>query len=343
MTSRASKAEILRELPKIEMHVHLEGSILPGTAVELAAKNGVRLPSFTSPEELYSYETLDAFLEVYSAISKAIVTAEDFRRITYEMLQSAANSGARHQEFFISPHAHTGVPFARQFEGIRAGMREAQIDYGITSLIIPGMNRELGPEKGEEYLDEILANRDDDLVGLGLDYYEAPFPPEQFASVFERARKEGLKLSAHAGEAGPAAFVQGSVDALKVDRIDHGYNVVDDPELMERMRELGIMFTCCPSTTKYTTPHRNLASPDHPIRRMKDAGLVVSINSDDPPMFRTDLNNEFVVAMEEMQFSPEDIKASILATIDHAWVDETTKSQWRAEWTPVIERIIPLL
>ena len=332
--------EAFRRLPKIEMHLHLEGAILPGTAVELAQKNGVDLPPHDSPEDLYQFNGLDDFLAVYGAIASAVLDVDDFRRITYEMLESAAKSGARHVEFFISPHAHATVPFAKQFEGIRAGMAEAQTDYAVTSLIIPGMNRELGPEKGEEYLDEVLANRADDLVGLGLDYFEAPYPPEPFAAVFERARRAGLRTSAHAGEAGPAAFVAGSIDSLKVDRIDHGYNIVDDPALVARCRDLGIMFTCCPSTTMSTTKYRNLGSPDHAIRRMKEAGLVVSINSDDPPMFLTDLNTEYVLAHEKLGFSLEDIKASILATIDHAWVAESTKAIWREEWTPQIDLIL---
>lgn len=334
-----NKSELLRQLPKIEMHIHLEGAILPQTALAMARKNNVVLPPCEVPEDLYDFADLSAFLEVYSAISKSIVNVDDFRRITYEMLESAAKGGARYMEFFISPHAHEGVPFSRQFEGIRKGMADASADFGILSAIIPGMNRELGPAAGEEYLDLILANRDDDLIGLGLDYFEAPHPPALFADVFARARKEGLRLSAHAGEAGPAAFVADSIDILKVDRIDHGYNVIDDPDLVARCRDLGIMFTCCPSTTTGTTKYRDLNAPDHAIRVMKDSGLVVSINSDDPPMFFTDLNNEFVLAMDGLEFSPAEIKTSILATIDHAWVDDSTKRQWKSEWTPEIEKI----
>jgi adenosine deaminase len=342
-TPKMTIYQCLQKLPKVELHVHLEGAIQPKTAFELARKNDVALPPCDAPEDLYDYDTLDAFLAVYSAISAAVVEVDDFRRVTYEMLEGAFRSGGRHVEFFISPHAHEGVPFVRQFEGIRAGMRDALTDFGVTSLIIPGMNRELGPRRGEEYLDEVLANRGDDLVGLGLDYFEAPHPPEPFAKVFARARSEGLKLSAHCGEAGPASYVRGSIETLKVDRLDHGYNIVDDPLLVQQAKDLGIMFTCCPSTTKYTTPHRDLSHPSHPIRRMKEAGLVVSINSDDPPMFHTDLNNEYVVALNELSFQPEDIKASVLATIDHAWVDDTTKRQWRSDWAPDIDRVIASL
>ncbi len=340
MPGLITKSELIRQLPKVELHIHLEGAIKPETAVDLARKNDVALPDFESIDDLYSYEDLGAFLEVYSAIAKSIVDVDDFRRITYEMLEDAASNGARYVEFFISPHAHENVPFRVQFEGIINGIRDAETDFGVCSAIIPGMNRELGAAAGEAYLDEILANRSDEIIGLGLDYYEEPFPPEAFANVFARARQNGLRLSAHAGECGPASYVQGALDILKVDRIDHGYNIVDDPSLIARCRDEGIMFTCCPSTTQYTTPHKDLSSPDHPIRRMKDAGLVLSINSDDPPMFQTDLHQEYMIAMAELSFTPEDIKKSILASIDHSWVDDITKRQWHQDWTPEIDVII---
>ncbi|TYC58976.1 adenosine deaminase [Rhodobacterales bacterium] len=329
--------QLLRRLPKAELHIHLEGAIRPGTAMELAAKNGVSLPVCDRVEDLYSYDNLMDFLAVYGAISDSIVTVDDFRRITYEMLQSAAESGCRYMEFFVSPHAHKGVPFARQFEGIRAGMAEAETDFLITSRIIPGMNRELGPEAGEDYLDEVLANRGEDVIGLGLDYNEAPFPPEPFVGVFARARREGLHLTAHAGESGPAAYIRGSLDALKVERIDHGYNIVDDPDLMVRCRDEGLVFTCCPSTTKYTTPWRDLTAPDHPIRRMKEAGLKVTINSDDPPMFATDLGWEFEIAHGDLGFSLADLKAAILTSLDAAWLDDTVKREWSADWAREID------
>lgn len=332
--------EWLRALPKVELHVHLEGAIRPETAVDLARRNGVSLPA-TDPDALYDYQELDAFLAVYGAIAECVRTAEDFRRITYEMLESAASNGARYVEFFISPHAHRDVPFSLQFDGIRAGMRQARQDFAIEAAIVPGINRELGPAAAEEYLDLILANRGDDVIGIGLDYFEAPFPPEPFAPVYQRARQAGLHLTAHAGEAGPAAFIEASLDVLGVERIDHGYAIVDDPALMRRCREMGVLFTCCPSTTTYTTPHRDLAAPSHPIRLMNEAGLTLCLNSDDPPMFRTDLGNEYVRAVRELAFSTQDIERAVIAGLDHAWIDDGTRRAWRAEWQAEIARLRP--
>ena len=140
----------------------------------------------------------------------------------------------------------------------------------------------------------VLADRREEVVGIGLDYNEAPFPPAPFKEMYDKARAAGLHVTAHAGESGPAPNVRDSLDILHVDRIDHGYHVVDDPALVARCRELGTFFTCCPSTSGITSPWKDLSAPDHAIRQMVKAGLNVMINSDDPPMFNTDLANEYV-------------------------------------------------
>jgi adenosine deaminase len=330
---------LIRRLPKIEMHLHLEGAIRADTAVALARKNGVSLPTVAKPQDLYTFTDLPSFLVVYDAIAQSIRTAEDFRRITYEMLENCAASGARRVEFFASPHAHKGVDFGVQFDGIRAGMREAAADFGVSSGFSPGMNRELGPAAGEEYLDLILEHRVEEIIGLGLDYNEAPFPPEPFGNVFARARANGLRLSAHAGETGPAAYVKGSIEALKVDRIDHGYNVMQDPALVKCCRDSGLMFTCCPTNTRFTFSELDMRDPRHPIRAMREAGLVISINSDDPPMMQIDLAHEYQVAMDELGFTPAAIKSSIMASVDHCWADEATRRQWQRDWPAEIDAI----
>ena len=332
--------ELIRRLPKIEMHLHLEGAIRADTAVALARKNGVSLPPFEKPQDLYTFTDLPSFLTVYSAIAQAVRSADDFRRITYEMLETCAKSGARRVEFFISPHAHQGVNFAVQFDGIRAGMREAAADFGLSSGFSPGVNRELGPAAGEEYLDRILENRSEELIGLGLDYNEPPYPPEPFAQLFARARNSGLRLSAHAGETAPASFVQGSIDALKVDRIDHGYNIMQDPALVQRCRTAGLMFTCCPTNTRFTFHGVDMHDSRHPIRAMREAGLVMSINSDDPTMMQIDLAHEYMLAINELGFTPADIKAAIMASVEHCWADEAMRRRWLREWPAEIDAIL---
>lgn len=326
-----------RPWPKAELHLHLEGAIRPGTAVDLAAKNGIALGR---PEALYHYDDLAQFLAIYDRICQSVVTADDFARVTFEMLEDCAASGARHVEFFISPHAHRGVDFATQWAGIRQGIARARAAFGLTALFAPGINREQGPLAAEAYLDACLALRCPEMVGLGLDYNEAPFPPEPFAPVFARARAAGLMVSAHAGEGGPAAYVRGALAALGVQRIDHGYAVVEDPALVAECREKGILFSCCPSTTRFTTKWRDLTAPDHPIRWMKEAGLRVTIHSDDPPFFATTLAQEYQIAHRDLGFSLAEIKDSILTGLAGSWLPEAEKTRLAALWAAEIDALI---
>lgn len=332
---------LLAKFPKMELHLHLEGSVRPATAVDLSKKSGVALPPYEKIEDLYNYDNLVDFLKLYTAVAASVKDADDFRRITYEMLESCARNGARYVEFFFSPHAHLefGVPYKAQIDGILAGMKDAERDFRVVSRIVPGISRELGPKAGQEILDMILADRPAELIGIGLDYNEAPFPPEPYADLFTNARRAGLHVTSHAGETGPAAYIRGSLDALKSERIDHGYAVVNDPELMQRCKDEGVLFTVCPSTSEITSVWRDLSAPDHAIRRMKEFGLKVCINSDDPPMFFTDLGKEYVKCVEKLKFSLDDIAASIMAGIEGSWLDESTKRQWSREWAEEIRAV----
>ncbi|MCV3764553.1 adenosine deaminase [Rhizobium sp. TRM95796] len=333
--------EFLHRLPKMEMHLHLEGSIRPGTAADLAHQNNVILPPHDRVEDLYHYRDLKEFLAIYTAVSDSVIGADDYRRITYEMLESCAANNARYVEFFFSPQVHLvhGVSFDTMIDGITTGMDDAKVDFGLDSRIIPGVNRELGPEAGEELLDMILARKEERLIGIGLDFLEAPFPPEPYAALFARARKAGLKVTAHAGESGPAAYIAGSIDTLGVARIDHGYHVVTDEALMRRCRDDGILFTCCPSTAAVTSPWKSLDA-EHPIRRMADFGLKLTINSDDPPMFSTDLGEEYRKAHDLLGFSPDMLRRSILDGIDCSWLDDDEKRTLSADWTREIDALI---
>lgn len=337
-----SLEDFARQIPKIELHLHLEGAVRPGTFVELAGKNGIALPPFEAISELYRYENLPDFLTIYDLVSRSIRERDDFHRITYEMLESCASSQARYVEFFFSPHAHQmhGVRFETMLEGILAAMADAETDFGIQSRLIPAHSRELGLERGMEFLGTVIANRTDRIIGIGLDYNEAPFPPAPFQPMYQRAAKAGLRLTAHAGESGPAENVRDSLDFLNVERIDHGYHVVDDAALTARCLAEGTFFTCCPSTTAATTVWRDLASPDHAIRRMIDAGLNVTLNSDDPPMFGTDLANEFVLAVTEMKLDAPTLKQCVLNAIRASWLDESVKRDWLAGWSAEIDALM---
>jgi adenosine deaminase len=330
----------VRAIPKTELHLHLEGAIAAPTVVDLARKHGVALPIVREVSELYDFPDLGAFLKVYDLISQSVRDADDFHRITYEALGNSAACGARYVEFFFSPQAHLalGVAYATMLDGIRAGMRDAERDHRVVSRLIPAHNRELGPAKGEEFLDMVLADRPAEVIGIGLDYNELPYPPDPYAAMYARARGAGLHVTAHAGENGPAANVRTAIAALGCRRIDHGYHIVDDPQLMQLCRDDGIAFTCCPTTTLFTTPWRDLAAPDHAIRRMGEFGLAIMINTDDPGMFRTDLNAEYL-HVARMGFGCDQLGAFALNGLRAAWLDDTTKTALLADWTAEIARV----
>lgn len=335
-----SLASFVQQLPKVELHLHLEGAVSASTFADLAALSSVALPKPTA--ELYSYDNLPDFLKIYDLVCASIKSAADFSRVTFEALERCAVAGARYVELFFSPHAHLahGVSYSTMLGGVLDGMRRAKEKYGIVCKLIPAHSRELGPERGEQFLDMVLAERMPDVIGIGLDYNEAPFPPAPYVKMYERARSEGLNVTAHAGESGPAENVADSIDLLGVRRIDHGYHVVDDPALIERCKEAGIVFTCCPSTTLATTVWRDLAAPGHAIRRMIEAGLNVTIHSDDPPMFATTLDREYALVMDNFALSPEALKKIALAGLEAAWLDNETKQAWMSEWSAEIDGLL---
>lgn len=332
----------VRSLPKVELHLHLEGAVSAPTFAELAVRNGVALPAGKQMSDLYSYDNLPDFLRIYDLVCASIRDCEDFSRVTFEALDRCALAGARYVELFFSPHAHLahGVAYATMLEGILDGFRRAREISGLVAMLIPAHSRELGPEQGERFLDMVLDERPPEVIGIGLDYNEAPFPPAPFARLWERARSAGLNVTAHAGESGPAGHVRDSIDLLGVSRIDHGYHVVDDPALVDRCRESQIPFTCCPSTTLATTVWRDLAAPDHAIRRMIEAGLNVTIHSDDPPMFGTTLDREYALIASNFGLSPESLGRIALQGLHASWLDPETKQRWLTEWTAEIDRLV---
>ncbi len=332
----------VQALPKAELHLHLEGAVNAQTFLKLARKNGTTLPSFAEVEELYRYENLVDFLQVYDLVAKSVVDADDFHLITYEALAHVANAGGRYAEFFFSPQVHqdAGVAYETMFAGILKAMDDAEHDFGLVSRVIPALNRELSIERGFEFLDLVLPFRSDKVIGIGLDYDEEPFPPAPFKAVYDKAKRAGMRLTAHAGEGGPAANVRDALDLLGAERIDHGYRVMEDPDLVARCIADDIAFTVCPSSTVILTRWRDLAAGDHPIRAMLDAGLKLVIDTDDPPMLQTDLAKEYRLLAEAMSLDRRTLAQLALNSLDAAWLDESLKREWRAAWAIEVDRLL---
>jgi adenosine deaminase len=329
-------------LPKAELHLHLEGAVSASRAIDLARKHGLPTKDFEDASKAFHFADLAEFLRAYDVICRSIVDTEDFHRVTYEALARCAASGARYVEFFFSPppHLENRVSYSTMLDGITAGMRDAERDLHVRSRLVPAINRELGPATAMKFLDFVLSDRREEVIGIGLDYDEAGHPPGPYAEVYKRAKNAGLHLTAHAGENGPSENVSVSLDKLGCERIDHGYHVVDDPALVAACRDRGAIFTVCPTTTTHTTTYRDLSSPDHAIRRMSEAGLRLVINTDDPALFRTDLAKEYVLASQKLGFTPKQLGEIALNGLRGSWLDEVTKRKWISEWSAEIDLLL---
>lgn len=332
----------LRKMPKAELHLHLEGAVDASTFAELAAHHGLELPPHDQVADLYAYGSLADFLVIYSLVCRSIQTEADFRRVTYECLARCANSGARYVELFFSPESHfeMGVEYPTMLAGVLAGMADAQAERGLESNLIPAINRELGPARAVEFVEMVAAHPHPQIIGVGLDFNEIGFPSADYVDAYRAAAEHGLHRTSHAGEVGPADNVRAAIDLLDCERIDHGYHVVDDPELVARCVESQIAFTVCPTTTEYTTVWRDLSAPDHAIRQMSEGGLKLTVNSDDPGMFVSDLGNEYVRLHREMGLSLDTLAEMALNGIDAAWIDDATKATLRADWSAEIETLL---
>lgn len=276
----------LRALPKAELHLHLEGTLEPELMFEVAARNSIEVPypDVDAVRRAYVFEDLQSFLDVYYAGCSVLQTAQDFHDLTRSYLERAVHDGVRHTEIFFDPQTHTdrGVPMGVVIEGITAALAGAERDLGITSRLIMCFLRHLTADAAMTTLVAALPYREH-LTAVGLDSSEAGNPPSKFAAVFDRARAEGFLTVAHAGEEGPPEYIREALDLLGVKRIDHGVRCLEDPDLVDRLVAEQIPLTVCPLSNVALRVVPNLA--DHPLKRMLERGLRVTINSDDPAYF----------------------------------------------------------
>ena len=278
--------EFILKLPKAELHLHIEGSLEPEQMFALAKRNKITLP-FATVEALgaaYAFSNLQDFLDIYYQGAAVLQTMEDFHDLTLAYFRRAAADGVIHAEIFFDPQTHTarGVPFAVAIDGILSGMAQAERSLGVTAKLILCFLRHLSEEDAFETLRQAEPWLDR-LTAVGLDSSELGHPPSKFARVFRAARERGLKLVAHAGEEGPAAYVWEALDVLGVNRIDHGNRALEDPALVARLVADGMTLTVCPLSNLKLRVVDSLAA--HPLKRMLELGLKATINSDDPAYF----------------------------------------------------------
>ena len=301
-------AQFIAGLPKAELHLHIEGSLEPELMFALAQRNNVAIP-YVSVEEVraaYDFSNLQDFLDIYYAGADVLRTRADFHDLAMAYFTRAAADGVVHAEIMFDPQTHTdrGIPFAEVIEGLLSAMAAAEAEFGLTSQLILSFLRHLPEEAAfatlkmaEPWLGRITA--------VGLDSSEVGHPPAKFARVFAAAREKGLKITAHAGEDGPPAYVHEALDLLGVDRIDHGNRALEDPALVQRLVASEMTLTVCPLSNLKLCVVKDLA--DHPLDRMLAEGLKATVNSDDPAYFGGYVADNYRAVAEARGLSRDDL------------------------------------
>jgi adenine deaminase len=323
---------LIARLPKVELHVHLEGTFEPELMFALAARNGVSLPYATvdAVRAAYRFTDLQSFLNIYYAAAGALQTAQDFYDLTWAYLQRAHADNVRHVEPFFDPQTHTarGVALGTVLDGITRALADGRRTLGISSSPILCFLRHLGAEPAMRTLEQALAFRDR-FVGVGLDSSELGYPPVDFVAVFERARAEGLHVVAHAGEEGPPEYMWQALQRLGVERIDHGVRCLEDRRLVERLLADRVPLTVCPLSNVKLRVFTTLA--DHPVKRMLDEGLCVSLHSDDPAYFGGYIGDNYRAVAGTFALSPAELATIARNAIRSSFLDEPGKRALLAE------------
>jgi adenine deaminase len=323
--------DLLRRMPKAELHIHIEGSLEPELIFALAQRNGVALayPSVEALRAAYAFTDLQSFLDIYYAGASVLVEEQDFFDMAWAYFKRAAADHVVHAEIFFDPQTHTarGVPVARVIAGLHRAGERAREELGLSSHLILCFLRHLSEEDGFATLEAALPWRQH-FIGVGLDSSERGHPPEKFSRLFARCRELGLKVVAHAGEEGPAAYIRTALDDLKVARIDHGVRCTEDPALVQRLARERVPLTVCPLSNVKLCVFPDLAA--HNLPALLEAGLCVTVNSDDPAYFGGYINQNFVALFEALPQLGRDHARQLAAnSFEASFVDDATKAAWR--------------
>jgi adenosine deaminase len=324
-------------IPKVELHCHLLGSVRHATFKDLAHRAAAPLSDAEIDAFYVRGEKPAGVLKALRSLDAHLLRSpDDLHRIAYEYLQDAAAHRVRYAEFFWNPtgtaHA-SGIAYPAAQAAIVRAIADAQVDFAIVGRLVPAIDREASPAAALEMVGWVIAHRRDEVVGIGIDYSEVGRPPELFAEAYAAARRAGLKTTAHAGEFGmPWTNVKTAIELLEVDRIDHGYTVVDAPDFARQCGERGIVFTVVPTNSYYlrTLPPERWAL-DHPIRRMPGLGLRIHPNTDDPTLHLVTPTKAWQKMVDDFGFSIADLRGFLLNGLDAAWIDDGTRRAWKTE------------
>ncbi|WP_460364688.1 adenosine deaminase [Actinocorallia lasiicapitis] len=318
--------EALERLPKVELHCHVEGTMRPETVVELARKNGVELPA-GDVTELYSYGSLQEFLSVFWLVQSVLVSREDWARLAYESVLDGAAHGRVYAEMFFTPARHlaAGQKLADIVAGLSDGLAAGEAETGSRAMLIADIDRAYGPAAGLQLVEELGALRPERVLGIGMDSTELGVDPASFVEAYALAARLGLRRTGHQGENSPASAIATVVDVLGAERIDHGLSLVDDAELVRRFAGERIPLTVCPnSNIRIANAFPALA--DHPFRRMREAGLLATLNTDDPAMTDLDLGYEYASVAETFGYGFADMVEIALDGVAASWLDASDQA-----------------
>jgi adenine deaminase len=323
---------LIKRLPKCELHIHIEGSLEPELMFALARRNGVKLrfDSVEAVRRAYRFRNLQDFLDIYYQGMSVLLTEQDFYDLAFAYLQRAHVDNVRHVEMFFDPQGHTarGVAFDIVIGGLSRAIADAEAQFGVRASLIMCFLRHLDEADAQKTLDSALAFKDK-IVGVGLDSSEAGNPPSKFKNVFRRARDTGFFLTAHAGEEGPAAYVWEALDILGVARVDHGNHSLDDDALVARLVRERMALTVCPLSNLRLRVVEDLKA--HPLRRMMDKDLVVTLNSDDPSYFGGYVNDNYRAVSDALTLNRDEIAAIVRNGFHASLMSEAEKQQALAE------------
>ncbi|HEX7635038.1 MAG TPA: adenosine deaminase [Noviherbaspirillum sp.] len=323
---------LLQKMPKAELHIHIEGSLEPELIFALAGRNGVTL-NYASVEALrraYAFTDLQSFLDIYYAGASVLLHEQDFYDMTRAYLQRARADNVRHAEIFFDPQTHTerGVAFSTVINGIHRALQDANREWGMSGALIMCFLRHLSEEDAFATLEMALPHRDK-FIGVGLDSSERGHPPEKFARVFARCKELGLHLVAHAGEEGPPEYIRTALDILHVERIDHGVRCLEDAALTQRLAKERVPLTVCPLSNIKLRVFDRLA--DHNLLKLLDAGLLVTVNSDDPAYFGGYMNENFIQLFEALPLQRQHARQLACNSFTASFLDNDARQKFLDE------------
>jgi adenosine deaminase len=339
------EGDVYDAIPKVELHCHVEGTVRPTTVVALARKNRRSLPS-DDPTELYRYTSLNSFLAIFWLVQELLIDREDWARAAYESVVDAVPHGLRYREMFFTPARHlaSGQDLAEIIAGLSEGIERAEVETGARCMLICDIDRAYGAAAGLELIQRLAklkhAGRAERVIGMGMDSTERGVDPRDFVDAFAIGREIGLRLTTHAGEDTGPDNIATALDALGIERIDHGLAILEDEALTRRVAEERVPLDVCPNSN-IVIANRYARLEEHPFRRMRQAGLLATLNTDDPAMTDLDLGKEYRSVARALEMPWSEIERVALDGVEASWLDDDEKRALRVSFERELSAIRP--